>query len=60
MMSQGNVKWFDKKKFMKKLTLLPDDCYSIILPRKLVQDIDTPEDWEIAEYMFKIQDWHNE
>jgi len=56
----GQFYWFDKKKFMKKLTLLPDDCYSIILPRKLVQDIDTPEDWKIAEYMFKIQDWHNE
>jgi N-acylneuraminate cytidylyltransferase len=26
----------------------------LILPRKRVQDIDTPEDWEFAEAMFKV------
>ncbi|SFV55921.1 N-Acetylneuraminate cytidylyltransferase [hydrothermal vent metagenome] len=26
----------------------------IVLPRHLVQDIDTPEDWERAEYMYQI------
>lgn len=28
-------------------------CRPIVLPRHLVQDIDTPEDWETAEYMFE-------
>ncbi len=26
----------------------------VVLPRHLVQDIDTPEDWETAEYLYKI------
>lgn len=26
---------------------------TIILPRQHVQDIDTPEDWERAEWLFK-------
>jgi pseudaminic acid cytidylyltransferase len=30
------------------------DSIPIILPRHLVQDIDTLEDWQRAEYMFKI------
>jgi N-acylneuraminate cytidylyltransferase len=28
-------------------------CVSIKLPRHRVQDIDTPEDWARAEWMFK-------
>jgi hypothetical protein len=28
------------------------DALPVILPRYLVQDIDTPEDWETAEHMF--------
>ena len=40
---------------MKKPTLLPDDCYPIILPRNLTQDIDAMEDWHIAESMYKAQ-----
>ncbi|MBE0499653.1 MAG: pseudaminic acid cytidylyltransferase [Campylobacterales bacterium] len=30
------------------------DSIPIILPRYLVQDIDTLEDWEIAEYMYEV------
>jgi len=30
------------------------DSIPIILPRHLVQDIDTPEDWERAEYMYEV------
>ena len=51
----GQFYWFNKDKFMANPTLLPFDCYPIILPRKSVQDIDTMEDWEIAEHMFKLQ-----
>ena len=52
----GQFYWFDKDKFMESPTLLPYDCYPVPIPRKLVQDIDTLEDWEVAEYMFKVQD----
>ena len=30
------------------------DSIPIILPRHLVQDIDTPEDWQRAELMYKV------
>ncbi|GAJ17564.1 unnamed protein product, partial [marine sediment metagenome] len=29
------------------------DAKPVILPRYLVQDIDTPEDWEFAELMYE-------
>ncbi len=32
----------------------------IILPRERVQDIDTPEDWRLAELLFKIGETKNE
>jgi CMP-N-acetylneuraminic acid synthetase len=40
----------------KKFTDIPfgKDSIPIILPRHLVQDIDTLEDWERAEYMYKV------
>lgn len=34
--------------------MFSDDSIAILLPRHLVQDIDTPEDWERAELMYKI------
>lgn len=39
----------------KKSTDIPfgKDSIAIILPRYLVQDIDTPEDWEQAEFMYQ-------
>ncbi len=55
----GQFYWFNKNKFINNPTLLPDDCYPVVLPRKLVQDIDTLEDWEVAEYMFKAQELSN-
>ncbi|MEJ2729245.1 MAG: pseudaminic acid cytidylyltransferase, partial [Deltaproteobacteria bacterium] len=30
------------------------DALPVILPRGLVQDIDTPEDWETAEAMYEV------
>lgn len=40
--------------FQKEKTFWSDDAIPIHLPRKRVQDIDTPEDWEIAENMYAI------
>ena len=39
----------DAEKFLKEKTLLSSDSIPIILPRYLVQDIDTLEDWKTAE-----------
>ncbi len=49
----GQFYWVDCKKFMNEPKLYAKDSCPVILPRYLVQDIDTYEDWEMAEYLFK-------
>ena len=44
--------WANTDKFMKEKVLFAKDSLPVILPRYLVQDIDTAEDWETAEIMF--------
>ncbi len=48
----GQFYWANTNKFMKTKELFAKDSLPVILPRYLVQDIDTMEDWEIAEMMF--------
>ena len=49
----GQFYWVNCKKFIKTQKLYADDSLPVILPRYLVQDIDTNEDWELAEYLYK-------
>ncbi|TWI72368.1 N-acylneuraminate cytidylyltransferase [Desulfobotulus alkaliphilus] len=49
----GQFYWFDCRKFMKHPKIYTDDALPVILPRHLVQDIDTEEDWQRAEYLYK-------
>ena len=49
----GQFYWLDSEKFLKNKKLYAKDAKPIILPRVLVQDIDTLEDWETAEIMYK-------
>ena len=48
----GQFYWGNTKKFMQVKTLLSSDAVPILIPRYIVQDIDTPEDWETAEKMY--------
>ena len=48
----GQFYWADAKKYLKEKQFYSKDAVPVILPRYLVQDIDTPEDWETAEKMF--------
>ena len=48
----GQFYWANTNKFRKGKALFAKDSLSVILPRYLVQDIDTSEDWETAEIMF--------
>ncbi len=48
----GQFYWLRTETFMKDKKLYSDDAMPVILPRHLVQDIDTPEDWKRAEYMY--------
>jgi len=47
----GQFYWLDVKRFIQEPNLYSVDARPIFLPRYLVQDIDTPEDWETAEHM---------
>ena len=49
----GQFYWGRKNAFLENAGVFSAKSYPVILPRHLVQDIDTPEDWERAERMFK-------
>jgi pseudaminic acid cytidylyltransferase len=49
----GQFYWGRSRKFLTEKSLFAKNAVPVILPRYLVQDIDTPEDWKTAEYMFK-------
>lgn len=49
----GQFYWGKTQAWLAYKPLFSPDAASIILPRYRVQDIDTPEDWEQAEWMFK-------
>lgn len=51
----GQFYWGDARKFIMEPELFSSDSTAVILPRQLVQDIDTLEDWEVAERMFNSQ-----
>ncbi len=45
--------WGTAAAFLADLPLFAPHSVGIVLPRHLVQDIDTPEDWERAELMYR-------
>ena len=49
----GQFYWVDVTKYLPEKCLFSKDSVPIPIPRYLVQDIDTPEDWERAEKMFQ-------
>jgi len=49
----GQFYWAKADCFPEKKRFLTDDAIPVVIPRYIVQDIDTPEDWIIAELMFK-------
>ncbi len=48
----GQFYWLDVPRFLAEKKIYSQDSRPVILPRFLVQDIDTLEDWETAERMF--------
>lgn len=49
----GQFYWGRRDAFFRNEGVFSAKSYPVLLPRHLVQDIDTPEDWERAERMFK-------
>lgn len=50
----GQFYWMNTTKYLQDSRLFSSDSVPVFLPRYLVQDIDTLEDWERAELMFKV------
>lgn len=50
----GQFYWADVKKYLKEKQFYSKDSVPVILPRYLVQDVDTHEDWETAEKMYSV------
>ncbi len=50
----GQFYWGNTEKFMSEKTLFSSDAAPVVIPRYLVQDIDTREDWETAEKMYSV------
>lgn len=49
----GQFYWGRKEAFLYCSGVFSARSYAVVLPRHLVQDIDTQEDWEVAERAFK-------
>lgn len=51
----GQFYWGQAQSFLEELDVFSNVSLPIVLPRHLVQDIDTEEDWKLAELMYKRQ-----
>lgn len=49
----GQFYWGSRAAWFSDRPLLGTESSAVVLPRSRVQDIDTPEDWEAAEAMFR-------
>lgn len=50
----GQFYWGKAEAFKREKPIFSNDSSPFILPRYLVQDIDTPEDWTQAEMMYQV------
>lgn len=50
----GQVYWGTASAYLENREFYSDQTIPIIIPRHLSQDIDTPEDWEQAELLYKL------
>ncbi len=49
----GQFYWLDAGKFLKSREIYSSDAIPVVIPRFMVQDIDTEEDWDAAEKIYK-------
>lgn len=50
----GQFYWFNVEEILKEKKLFGKNCGAIVLPSTSVQDIDTEEDWKLAEMKAKL------
>jgi pseudaminic acid cytidylyltransferase len=51
----GQFYWGRRDAFLGQKGFFSARAYPVFLPRQLVQDIDMPEDWDLAEKMFAVR-----
>lgn len=56
----GQFYWGRAAAWLSGKPLFTPAASPVVLPRHRVQDIDTPEDWERAEWLFKSMQVHNQ
>lgn len=56
----GQFYWGTSHAWLNEKPIFSADSFSIELPRERVQDIDTPEDWRVAEWLYKAMEFKNE
>lgn len=49
----GQFYWGKSEAFLNEIATFSPESIPVFLPRHLVQDIDTPEDWKRAEFMYQ-------
>jgi N-acylneuraminate cytidylyltransferase len=50
----GQFYWGKKEAFLEKKSIFSPHSKVVLIPRKRVQDIDTQEDWELAESLYLV------
>ncbi|NRB68613.1 MAG: pseudaminic acid cytidylyltransferase [Vibrio sp.] len=50
----GQFYWGKTRAFLEKYSIFSPHSKAVLLPRNRVQDIDTHEDWELAESLFSV------
>ncbi|ETX12596.1 CMP-N-acetylneuraminic acid synthetase [Marinomonas ushuaiensis DSM 15871] len=50
----GQFYWGKAQAFLNKEPIFSSNSKAVLLPRKRVQDIDTQEDWELAEALYRV------
>jgi N-acylneuraminate cytidylyltransferase len=56
----GQFYWGLAAAWLSDKALFSQHSTAVLLPRHRVQDIDTEEDWERAEWMFKAMQMHGQ
>ncbi len=56
----GQFYWGTSSAWLNEKPIFSANSYSIELPRERVQDIDTQEDWRVAEWLYKAMEFKYE
>lgn len=55
----GQFYWLDTAKLLETKKIYTSDAAPVVVPRFMVQDIDTEEDWEMAEHLYRAIAGHS-